>query len=109
MSLGKKEDKLGIRASSTGNLIMEGCRIPKENLLGEQGMGFKIAMATLDAGRIGIAGQVSESVSLALGVFVSSHVLHCVPGRDAETRPPHSERVAQAASRNLVGYDPSLA
>lgn len=58
MSLGKKEDKLGIRASSTANLIMEGCRVPKGNLLGEEGMGFKIAMGTLDAGRIGIAGQV---------------------------------------------------
>ncbi len=56
-SLGKKEDKLGIRASSTCNLIFEGCRIAKENLLGEPGMGFKIAMSTLDGGRIGIAAQ----------------------------------------------------
>lgn len=61
MSLGKKEDKLGIRASSTANLIMEGCRVPKNNLLGQEGMGFKIAMGTLDAGRIGIAGQVRRS------------------------------------------------
>ncbi|CAN0471464.1 unnamed protein product, partial [Discosporangium mesarthrocarpum] len=58
MSLGKKEDKLGICASSTANLIMENCRIPRGNLLGAQGEGFKIAMGTLDAGRIGIAGQV---------------------------------------------------
>jgi butyryl-CoA dehydrogenase len=43
-SLGKKEDKLGIRASSTSNLIFEDCSIPKENLLGKQGEGFKIAM-----------------------------------------------------------------
>ncbi|KAK3588832.1 hypothetical protein CHS0354_035973 [Potamilus streckersoni] len=57
LSLGKKEDKLGIRASSTCNLIFEDCRIPKENLLGELGMGFKIAMQTLDSGRIGIASQ----------------------------------------------------
>ena len=57
MSLGKKEDKLGIRASSTSNVIMEDCVIPKENLLGKPGMGFKIAMETLDGGRIGIAGQ----------------------------------------------------
>ena len=56
-SLGAKEDKLGIRASSTANLIMEDCVIPKANLLGEEGAGFKIAMKTLDAGRIGIAGQ----------------------------------------------------
>lgn len=57
LSLGKKEDKLGIRASSTCNLIFEGCRIPKENLIGDPGMGFKIAMSTLDGGRIGIAAQ----------------------------------------------------
>ncbi|XP_024053788.1 short-chain specific acyl-CoA dehydrogenase, mitochondrial isoform X2 [Terrapene carolina triunguis] len=57
LSLGKKEDKLGIRASSTANLIFEDCRIPKANLLGQQGMGFKIAMQTLDSGRIGIASQ----------------------------------------------------
>lgn len=57
VSLGKKEDKLGIRASSTSNVIMEDCVIPKENLLGTPGMGFKIAMETLDVGRIGIAGQ----------------------------------------------------
>lgn len=56
-SLGKKEDKLGIRGSSTCNLIFEDCEIPKENILGEPGYGFKIAMKTLDAGRIGIAGQ----------------------------------------------------
>ncbi|KAG9353558.1 hypothetical protein JZ751_011676 [Albula glossodonta] len=45
VSLGKKEDKLGIRASSTANLILEDCRLPLDNLLGERGMGFKIAMA----------------------------------------------------------------
>lgn len=56
-TLGKKEDKLGIRASSTANLIFDGCRIPAANVLGEVGMGFKIAMITLDAGRIGIASQ----------------------------------------------------
>jgi len=64
-SVGKKEDKLGIRASSTGNLIMDGCRIPASNLLGEEGMGFKIAMSTLDGGRIGIAAQ-------ALGIAQAS-------------------------------------
>lgn len=57
LSLGKKEDKLGIRASSTCNLIFESCRVPQENLLGEPGAGFKIAMSTLDGGRIGIAAQ----------------------------------------------------
>ena len=57
LSLGKKEDKLGIRASSTSNVIFEDCAVPKENLLGNEGMGFKIAMMTLDSGRIGIASQ----------------------------------------------------
>jgi len=57
LSLGKKEDKLGIRASATSNVIFEDCCIPKENLLGSPGEGFKIAMKTLDSGRIGIAAQ----------------------------------------------------
>ncbi|MCG0278273.1 MAG: acyl-CoA dehydrogenase [Thermanaeromonas sp.] len=56
-SFGKKEDKLGIRASSTTELIFQNCRIPVENRLGEEGEGFKIAMQTLDGGRIGIAAQ----------------------------------------------------
>merc|ERR1711872_681105 len=59
LSLGKKEDKLGIRASATSNVIFEDCCIPKENLLGEPGMGFKIAMMTLDSGRIGTAADYS--------------------------------------------------
>jgi len=56
-SLGKKEDKLGIRASSTGNLIMENVRVPQSAVLGGVGNGFKVAMSTLDGGRIGIAAQ----------------------------------------------------
>ncbi|KAG0418318.1 hypothetical protein HPB47_004957 [Ixodes persulcatus] len=57
LTLGKKEEKLGIRASSTSYLIFEDCLIPKEYRLGDEGMGFKIAMSVLDSGRIGIAGQ----------------------------------------------------
>lgn len=64
-TLGKKEDKLGIRGSSTCYLIFEDCIIPRENMLGEPGQGFKIAMKTLDSGRIGIAGQ-------ALGIAQAS-------------------------------------
>lgn len=56
-SIGKIENKMGIRASSTAELIMENCIVPKENLLGQEGKGFKIAMHTLDGGRIGIAAQ----------------------------------------------------
>ena len=64
-SLGAKEDKLGIRASSTSNLIFDNVRIPSTNLIGDEGMGFKIAMQTLDGGRIGVAGQ-------ALGIASAS-------------------------------------
>ena len=56
-SIGKKEKKMGIKGSATCELIFEDCRIPKENLLGSEGKGFKIAMMTLDGGRIGIAAQ----------------------------------------------------
>ncbi|GFQ87587.1 short-chain specific acyl-CoA dehydrogenase, mitochondrial [Trichonephila clavata] len=57
LTLGKKEEKLGIKGSSTCNLIFEECRVPKDNVVGQVGEGFKIAMSVLDAGRIGIAGQ----------------------------------------------------
>lgn len=66
-SIGKKEMKLGIRGSSTCELIFENCRIPKENLLGDKGKGFKIAMMTLDGGRIGIAAQALGIAAGALG------------------------------------------
>src|SRR5699024_1075490 len=56
-TFGKKEKKLGIRSSPTTELIFENCRVPQENLLGEEGEGFKIAMSTLDGGRNGIAAQ----------------------------------------------------
>ncbi len=55
--IGKLEKKLGIRSSSTAELIFENCEIPKENLLGELNKGFKVAMVTLDGGRLGIASQ----------------------------------------------------
>ena len=69
LSLGKKEDKLGIRASSTSNLIFDQCHIPRANLLGEPGQGFKIAMTTLDGGRIGIAAQ---AIGIAQAAFEES-------------------------------------
>lgn len=64
--VGKKEDKLGIRASSTCELILEGCRVPKQNLLGEPGRGYRIAIETLNEGRIGIGAQM---VGVAQGSF----------------------------------------
>jgi short/branched chain acyl-CoA dehydrogenase len=57
-SVGKKEDKLGIRASSTCELILEDCRVPKAHVLGEAGKGYKVAMETLNEGRIGIGAQM---------------------------------------------------
>ncbi len=60
--VGKEEDKMGLRSSDTAELIFEDCRVPAENLLGQEGDGFMIAMASLDGGRIGIA---SQSVGLA--------------------------------------------
>jgi len=57
-SVGKKEDKLGIRASSTCELLLEDCRVPKSNVLGEVGKGYKIAIETLNEGRIGIGAQM---------------------------------------------------
>jgi alkylation response protein AidB-like acyl-CoA dehydrogenase len=57
LTVGKPEKKMGIRGSSTTTLFFDGCRVPKENLLGKEGDGFKIALSTLDGGRIGIASQ----------------------------------------------------
>ncbi len=65
-SVGKKEDKLGIRASSTCELILEDCRVPKANVLGEAGKGYKIAIETLNEGRIGIGAQM---IGLARGAW----------------------------------------
>lgn len=65
-SVGKKEDKLGIRASSTCELLLEDCRVPKENVLGEVGKGYKVAIETLNEGRIGIGAQM---IGLARGAL----------------------------------------
>lgn len=65
-SIGKKERKMGIRGSATCDLIFENCRIPKENLLGKEGQGYKIAMTALGGGRIGIGAQ---SVGIAQGAI----------------------------------------
>jgi alkylation response protein AidB-like acyl-CoA dehydrogenase len=64
--VGKKEDKLGIRASSTCELIIDNCRVPRENVLGEIGQGYKIAMETLNEGRIAIGAQM---IGLARGAL----------------------------------------
>ena len=68
-SIGKKEDKLGIRASSTCEVILEDLKLPKENVIGEIGKGYKIAIETLNEGRIGIASQM---LGLAQGAFAGA-------------------------------------
>jgi alkylation response protein AidB-like acyl-CoA dehydrogenase len=65
-AVGKKEDKLGIRASSTCELILDDCRVPRENVLGEAGKGYKMAIETLNEGRIGIGAQM---LGLARGAW----------------------------------------
>ncbi len=76
LQIGKKEDKLGIRASSTCELLLDDCRVPKANLLGELGRGYKVAIETLNEGRIGIGAQM---VGLAQGAL--DHALAYVQER----------------------------
>ncbi|HEX8143388.1 MAG TPA: acyl-CoA dehydrogenase [Pyrinomonadaceae bacterium] len=70
-SVGKKENKLGIRASSTTELILEDCRVPKENVLGELGRGYKVSIETLNEGRIAIGAQMIGLARGALGAALS--------------------------------------
>jgi alkylation response protein AidB-like acyl-CoA dehydrogenase len=80
--VGKKEDKLGIRASSTVELSFSGCRVPAANLVGEEGQGYKIAIEQLNEGRIGIGAQM---VGLAQGAL--DHTLRYVQEREQFGRP----------------------
>jgi short/branched chain acyl-CoA dehydrogenase len=81
-TVGKKEDKLGIRASSTCELILEDCRVPAENVLGEAGKGYKIAIETLNEGRIGIGAQM---IGVARGAL--EHAIAYVKERKQFGRP----------------------
>jgi len=84
-TVGKKEDKLGIRASSTCELIFEDCKVSKDNVLGEVGKGYKIAIETLNEGRIGIAAQM---VGVAQGAY--GHAL-----RFAQERKQFGQAIAE--------------
>jgi alkylation response protein AidB-like acyl-CoA dehydrogenase len=70
-TVGRKENKLGIRASSTCELVLEDCRVPRKNLLGEKGRGYKVAMETLNEGRIGIGAQMIGLAREALDQAIS--------------------------------------
>ena len=74
----KTEDKLGIRASDTAEFLFEGCRVPASNRLGEEGQGFKIAMTTIDGGRIGIGAQ-------AVGISVAAYEASVVYARERKS------------------------
>jgi len=81
-TVGKKEDKLGIRASSTCELLLEDCHVPRENVLGEVGKGYKVAIETLNEGRIGIGAQM---VGLAQGALDAT--IHYVKERKQFGKP----------------------
>jgi short/branched chain acyl-CoA dehydrogenase len=81
-AVGKKEDKLGIRASSTCELLLEGCRVPSANVLGDVGKGYKVAIDTLNEGRIGIGAQM---VGLARGAL--EHTIRYVKEREQFGKP----------------------
>lgn len=68
--LGRKEDKLGVRASSTCDIILQDVRVPKENVLGEIGQGFSIAMKQLQLGRIGVASQALGIAQASLNLAI---------------------------------------
>jgi alkylation response protein AidB-like acyl-CoA dehydrogenase len=83
--VGKLEDKMGLRASATAQLIYEDCRVPAQNLLGEEGMGLRIALETLDGARIGVAAQ---SIGIAQGAFDEAR-------RYAKSRETFGKAIAQ--------------
>ena len=89
-SIGKKEDKLGIRASSTCELILDNCRVPGANVLGEVGKGYKVAIETLNEGRIGIGAQM---IGLARGAL--DHTIRYVKEREQFGKPIASFQAVQ--------------
>ena len=90
-TVGKKEDKLGIRASSTCELLFEDCRVPRANVLGDVGKGYKVAIETLNEGRIGIGAQM---IGLAQGAL--DHTVGIRPGTQAVRQ--GDRRVSRACS-----------
>ncbi len=90
-TVGKKEDKLGIRASSTCELILEECRVPKANVLGEAGKGYRVAIETLNEGRIGIGAQM---IGLAAGAL--EHAIRYTKERKQFGKPVAEFQIVQA-------------
>ncbi len=105
-SFGKKEDKLGLRASATGTLIFDNCRVPRENLLGERGQGFKYFMQTLDGGRITIGAMALGLAQCALdevaAVLVKERLTADIFEHELRLAPLAEMAVDVAAARSLV-------
>ncbi len=105
-SFGKKEDKLGLRASATGTLIFDSCRVPRENLLGERGQGFKYFMQTLDGGRITIGAMSLGLAQCALDEVAAVLVKECLTAdlfeHELRLAPLAEMAVDVAAARSLV-------
>ena len=97
--LGKKEDKLGIRASSTATVTFEDCKVPKSNLLGEPGIGFKLAMTTLDGGRIGIAAQALGIAQASLDCSIAYAKERKSFGKPIATLYAIQEKIADMSTR----------
>ena len=113
-SIGRKEDKLGIRASSTCELIFDGVSVPRENVIGAVGKGYKVAIETLNEGRIGIAAQM---VGLAQGAYEGALALRAgaravrpedrrVPGRATSPRARRDRHRSSAAAHLQRGASP---
>ena len=114
LSVGTPEDKLGLRSSVTAPLVFDGCRVPAENLLGEEGQGLKIALATLDHSRLGIAAQALGMHQRALELAVQyarDRVQFGVPiARHQAIQFAIAEiATSLAAARNLTHYAASMA
>ncbi len=97
--VGKKEDKLGIRASSTTELVFEGCRVPASNVVGTVDQGFKVAMHTLDGGRIGIASQALGIAEACLEASVKYAKERLQFGKPIAEFQPIQWKIAEMAAR----------
>lgn len=98
-SVGKKEKKLGIRGSDTVQLVFDEMRVPAQNLLGDEGAGFKIAMHTLDGGRIGIATQANGIAQACLDETIHFSENHQMFGRKLADNQLISHKIAEIATR----------
>src|SRR4029450_119656 len=110
-TVGRKEDKLGIRASSTTELILDGCTVPAENVLGPVGQGYKIAIDTLNGGRIGIGAQMIGVARGALDAAVAYVKERHQFGKSLAEFQGIQFQLAQAATEleaaRLMGYHPA--